>query len=243
VETEKETAARPRATRDSARASPKKFAKSPKSQTARAVVPETNASAAAELAFARRVRLLCVPCAPATAAGGSPGAPASATARASPGRRRGDAAKARSRAFRASRVAARRDAEAVTLGTRQSRCRSDGILFASIRRCRRWRPGRDAACRADRARRGNGDGTASVVRRDARRERASDASTPTRASPARKPSGSDALPAGRKSLRFGNHRAGRVRARASSASVAEGERGHAPGGRSHGHGGGHLTDW
>ena len=181
--------------------------------------------------------------APATAAGGSPGAPSSALERASPTRGRGDAATPGSRAFRASRVAARRDAEAVTLGTRQSRCRSDGILFASIRRCRRWRPGRDAACRADRARRGNSDGTASVVRRDARRERASDASTPTRASPARKPSGSDALPAGRKSLRFGNHRAGRVRARASGASVVEGERGHAPGGRSHGHGGGHLTDW
>ena len=62
------------------------------------------------------------------------------------------------------------------------------------RRCRgrRWIPGRDVACRSDPARRGNGDRTSEVVRRDARRERAAGASSPTRASPARKPSGSDA---------------------------------------------------
>jgi hypothetical protein len=97
--------------------------------------------AAHELALAQTCSVVGA-VAPATAAGGSPGAPSSALERASPTRGRGDAATPGSRAFRASRAAALPDAS-VTLGTRQSSVGAMEILFASIRRCRRWNPGRD----------------------------------------------------------------------------------------------------
>ena len=114
------------------------------------------------------------------------------------------------------------------------------------RRCRgrRWIPGRDVACRSDPARRGNGDRTSEVVRRDARRERAAGASSPTRASPARKPSGSDApnisiaptprLPCAKchaRPRRRDARRAERARSRRRGVSPASGRRGALEGAR------------
>ena len=61
---------------------------------------------------------------------------------------------------------------------------------------------------AGRSRLEKGDGTSSVVQGDALHERAADASTPTRASPARKTSGSDAPSRDKKPLAFWEQRAG-----------------------------------